>query len=217
MASMTRFALLTMTLAGLAAAQDAPSWPDTYVARLQAQALVQTFNAEILASRSATLTLEAWCRDHRLADPPSIKAEVVVGVAKPVTEEQRQRLQVGASEEVKYRRVRLRCGSHVLSEADNWYVPGRLTDAMNHALNTTDTPFGRVVQPLQPYRRTFAVNVLWSPLPKDLARPAAGGKTLAIPDALLEHRAIVYTRENKPFSEVRELYQKSLLSFAPPR
>ena len=35
--------------------------------------------------------------------------------------------------------------------------------------------------------------------------------------ALLEHRAIVYTRENKPFSEVRELYQRSLLSFTPPR
>src|SRR5690242_19937318 len=100
MASMTRFArlaLLATTLAGLTAAQDAVAWPDSYVARLQAQALVQTFNAEVLASRSATFTLEGWCRDHRLADPPAIKAEVVAGVTKPATEEQRQRLQVGAS------------------------------------------------------------------------------------------------------------------------
>jgi len=217
MASMTRFVLLAVALAGIAAAQETPAWPDTYVARLQALALVQSFNAEVLASRSATQTLETWCRDHRLADDPSIKADVVLGVAKPATEEQRQRLRVSGSEEVKYRRVRLRCGSRVLSEADNWYVPGRLTEAMNKQLDTTDAPFGRVVRPLEPYRRTFSVKVLWSPLPNGLERPPAGKGALAIPDALLEHRAVVYTRDDKPFSEVREVYQKSLLAFAPPR
>src|SRR6188474_1515228 len=105
------FVVLTAVFAFRSGAQEAPAWPDTYVARLQALALVQTLNAEVLASRSATATLEAWCRDHRLAEEPSIKAEVMVGVVKAATDETRQRLQVESSERVNYRRVRLRCGA----------------------------------------------------------------------------------------------------------
>ena len=50
--------------------QAAPGWLDTYESRLEILALTQTLNAEILASSSATLTLEDWCRDHKMADPP---------------------------------------------------------------------------------------------------------------------------------------------------
>jgi chorismate-pyruvate lyase len=214
------FVVLTAVFAFRSGAQEAPAWPDTYVARLQALALVQTLNAEVLASRSATATLEAWCRDHRLAEEPSIKAEVMVGVVKAATDETRQRLQVESSERVNYRRVRLRCGAWVLSEADNWYVPARLTESMNRFLETTDMPFGRVVQALEPYRRTVSVKVLWSPLPggweRD-ARPVDGNGALAIPDGLLEHRAVLYTRKHQPFSEVVEIYQRGVLAFAPPR
>ena len=53
-------------------AQDAPPWPETFTARLEALAMIQTLNAEILGSRSATLTLENWCRSHRLAEEPRI-------------------------------------------------------------------------------------------------------------------------------------------------
>lgn len=49
-------------------AEAPPAWPDTFVARLEALALIQTLNAEILASRSATLTLENWCRDQNLLE-----------------------------------------------------------------------------------------------------------------------------------------------------
>src|SRR5207248_10404936 len=101
-------------------AQEATAWPDTYVGRLQALALLQTINAEVLASPSATLTLEAWCRDHHLASESTITAEIVREVAKAPTAEQRQRLQVSPHDELKYRKVRLRCGTRVLSEADNW-------------------------------------------------------------------------------------------------
>src|SRR2546423_3733391 len=115
-------------------AQEAAAWPDTYVGRLQALALLQTINAEVLASPSATLTLEAWCRDHHLAKESTITAEVVRDIAKPPTAEQRQRLQLSPQDEVKYRKVRLRCGTRILSEADNWYVPRRLTAEMNHLI-----------------------------------------------------------------------------------
>jgi hypothetical protein len=212
-------AALTVALGPLHA-QEAPRWPDTFVARLEALALMQTLNAEILASRSATVSLENWCRDHRLAAEPRILARMVTGVDKAPTAEQRQRLEVTAQDEVKYRRVQLRCGTQVLSEADNWYVPSRLTPEMNRLLETTDTPFGRAVASLEPYRRTFAVTLLWAPLPNGWERESATlpdgiSRALDIPAALFEHRAVLYTRDHRPFSEVTEVYQRQILAFPP--
>ena len=204
----------------VARAQDAAVWPDTYLARVQALALMQTLNAELLGSASATASLESWCRDHRLAIDPTIVARVVTSVTRLADTITRQRLEVGPADEVKHRRVQLRCGSRLLSVADNWYVPARLTREMNHLLETTETPFGKVVAPLEPYRRTFAVQLLWTPLPHGwehtvTALPGASG-ALAIPAALFEHRAVLYTRANRPFSEVDEIYQRDVLAFPPP-
>src|SRR5688572_18367612 len=136
-----------------AVAQARPEWRDTYQSRLEVLALLQSLNADILAGSSATRTLEAWCGDHDMADDPKIVARRVPGVRKEPSAEQLQRLGVRDASEVQYRRVELRCGAHVLSEADNWYVPARLTPEMNAALETTETPFGRAVQSLRPYRR----------------------------------------------------------------
>lgn len=58
------------------------------------------------------------------------------------------------------------CGALVLSEADNWYVPGRLTPEMSKLLDTTDLPFGRVVQTLHFQRHTLSSTLLWQPLPE---------------------------------------------------
>jgi hypothetical protein len=109
----------------------------------------------------------------------------------------------------------------VLSEADNWYVPGRLTAEMNRLLDTTDAPFGRVVQPLEPYRRPIDARILWLPLPDGWDRPGASalppdtGEPMEVPRALFEHRAVLYTREHRPFSEVHEIYQRGILAFPP--
>jgi chorismate-pyruvate lyase len=203
-------------------AQQAPAWPDALLTRTQALALVQGLNAEILASRSATATLERWCRDHALAREPRVVAEVLAGEARAPDAEQRQRLRADSGEVVRYRRVRLRCGDHVLSEAENWYLPGRLTAEMNHTLETSDTPFGRVVAPLEPYRQTFAARLLWSPLPEGWERslysvpPCLSSGPLAIPGALFEHRAVLLGRDNRPIAEVHEVYQGALLAFSPP-
>ena len=209
-----------LLLAASCAAAEAPAWPDHYITRLQAQVLLQTLNANILASTSATLSLEQWCGDHAMAPEAKVVARLLRGADLPASPEQRQRLGVSPDTPVKYRRVQLYCGNHLLSEADNWYVPGRLTPAMNQLLEQTDTPFGKVVLPLTPYRRTFAATSLWSPLParwEQQPPPAAtGAATLAMPAALFEHRAVLYTREHEPIAEVRETYQSGLLDFAPP-
>ena len=47
------------------------------------------------------------------------------------------------------------------------------------------------------------------------APPAASTGALAIPEALFEHRALLYTREHVPFSEVHEVYQRQILAFSP--
>lgn len=196
-----------------------PEWRDTYESRLEVLALLQTANAEILAAASATRVLEEWCAEHHMADDPKIIATRVPDVRKEPSAEQLERLQVRDAAEVRYRRVELRCGTHILSEADNWYVPARLTPEMNTLLDTTDTPFGKAVQPLHPYRRTLAVTILWTPLPPGWEQQPSTrfrghrGRTLTLPKEAFQHRAILYTAGHQPFSEVVETYQSELLAF----
>ena len=68
--------ILALSTAIASAAEPAP-WPDNFVGRLEALALLDSLNADLLAHDSATLTLERWCADHRLADPARIAAERV--------------------------------------------------------------------------------------------------------------------------------------------
>ena len=93
-----------------ALAADAAPWPASFVGRLEALALIESLNADLLAHDSATLTLERWCADHRLADPALIVAERVHDVDKPATAEVRAALDVKPDEPLGYRRVRLKCG-----------------------------------------------------------------------------------------------------------
>jgi hypothetical protein len=77
---------------------------DDFTARLEATALLQTLNAELLRHDSATLTLDRWCEGHYLASP----AEQVHGAEITPTAELRRELSVNDSEPIRYRRVRLR-------------------------------------------------------------------------------------------------------------
>ena len=215
----TAVAAVLAALCGRANAAG-PDWPDTPVARLEATAILQTFNADLLSHPSATLTLERWCASHHLAPEGRIRAELDRTQVKEPTPEQRRRLAVSAQEPVMYRRVRLSCGGRVLSDADNWYVPGRLTPEMNRLLTQTDTPFGRAVLDIGFHRELISAELIWHPLPvgweNEAKLPAAGTGRLAIPDHLLEHRAVLLTRENVPFSEVVETYTAEVLGFPAP-
>lgn len=216
-------ALLALCAAALpvsARAQTTPAWPDTFLARVETLALIETLNADLLATRLATFALDKWCADHELANDTKIHARLIRAVDKPIAEEQRGRLRIEQSEPVKFRHVELTCGDRVLSEADNWYVPSRLTADMNRLLETTDIPFGRAVASLKPFRQTFAALILWKPLPDgwELQPPPADhpGEILPIPLRLLEHRALLLTPELTPISEVDEVYTRENLAFSPP-
>lgn len=199
---------------------SAPKWPDTALARTEALALLQTLNADLLSHDSATLTLERWCGAHGMASPARVTAERVRGADRPLPDDLRAQLGIAADEPVAYRRVALRCGGHTLSEAENWYVPSRLTAAMNRTLQTTDAPFGKVVQPLHFRRRTLSAALLWSPLPDGWERasrlPPDHAGPLAIPHRVLQHRAVLVDGGQHPFSALIETYTGQVLAFAPP-
>ncbi len=213
-------ALFALSLA--ASAAPGPTWPATPLARVAALAILQSLQAELLSHDSATLVLDEWCARHRLAPAGTkIVAERIRGQDKVITTEQRALLHVGDNEPIGYRRVRLRCGVHVLSEADNWDVPGRLTPAMNAQLESTDIAFGRAVQSLRFRRQTLSAQLLWSPLPVDWDSaagriPRARGDRLAIPDKVIENRAILTLPDGTPFSAVVETYRGEVLAFRPP-
>lgn len=214
------FATFAFMLFGQSAAAEPHNqipWQDNFTARLEVLALLETLNADLLSHDSATLTLDRWCGDHQIASPAHILAKLVERTDKKPTAEQRQLLGVSSSEQVRYRRVRLSCGDHVLSEADNWYVPSRLTPDMNHVLDTTDTSFGRVVRPLDFRRHTLSAKLLYSPLPRnwEMGAPIAERHetALAIPHAVLEHRAVLTLPNGKPFSQVTETYTSEVLDF----
>jgi len=216
--------LLSLLAFGTAGGANEPTqisvWRDSLTTRLEALALLETLNADLLSHDSATKTLERWCDAHHLASPTTVTAERV-SEDKPVSDEQRRILEIGPAEPVRYRRVRLHCGAHVLSQADNWYVPRRLTSDMNRQLETTDRAFGRVIEPLHFRRETLSATLLWQPLPPGwemgaaTAIPRTEGR-LEFPEDLLEHRAVLRTPEGKPLSLVVETYTSGIFAFPEP-
>jgi chorismate-pyruvate lyase len=199
-----------------AALAVAHGWPDTPLGRAEAMAAIQGLNVELLTHDSATATLEAWCASHRLAEKPSIVARRIKGQDKPADAEVRAALGVGPDEPVRYRRVDLACGDKVLSQADNWYLPGRLTPEMNRVLDSGDTPFGRAVAALDFRRRTLSSRLIDPPLRPgwEMEPPAPARRAgLRLPPDLLQHRAVLSTPDGRPFSLVVETYRREVLGF----
>lgn len=207
-----------------------PGRPDPLERSLALTGAASLLNARILASSSATRALESWCADHELAPNPTVRAERDPHTTKPPSPDTVARLKAEDLTDIRYRAVRLYCGDVLLSEADNWYVHTRLTPAMNHTLDTTDEPFGRVVAPLNPRRIQHGVHDLWPVLPPgwenlridDLRRYAAIHQDLTRHDDgrdLFRHTAVLHrSGDDLPISEVHETYQMGTLrNVLPPR
>jgi hypothetical protein len=159
------------------------------------------FEGRLDKGGSATEVLRGWCAERRLAYPPVIRAERDRSQDKPADGEVRALLGAEPGEPIRYRRVRLKCGARVLSEADNWYRPARLTAEMNRQLDETDTPFGAVVKPLSFHRRTLGVEHTF--------KPAQGAA--ALPHTLVRYRALLLDKSDAPFSLVVESYTDEIL------
>jgi hypothetical protein len=141
------------------------------------------FEATLASQDSATAALEDWCGAKVTAAPAG-------GPDMPATTQDRALLEVSPDEPLRYRHVRLSCDGKVLSEAHNWYVPARLTPGMNRELDTTGTPFGKVIAPLH------------------FARERISGKgTGGCPrGTILRHKALLRLPDDRPVSLVIECY-----------
>jgi hypothetical protein len=151
----------------------------------------------LAAQDSATAALGDWCAAHRLADPPTITARQLAGETASPPGDVVRLLGNPPAETIGYRHVELSCGRPVLSVAHNWYVKDRLTPAMNAALDTSDTPFGKVVTPLHFTRERLAAT-----------RGAAPGCPAG---TILSHRALLRLPDGQPLSLVVECYQRALM------
>jgi hypothetical protein len=56
------------------------SWPTDFTARLEATALLQSLNVELLTSDNKKQTLERWYMSHRLVSNPQMAIERVLDV-----------------------------------------------------------------------------------------------------------------------------------------
>jgi len=161
-----------------------------------ADPLLTRFNATMNAQDSATLGLERWCAARGIAHPARIEAHGIDDAASsPAGPAIRAALGVDAKEPVRVRHVRLQCGGAVLSDAYNWYVPARLTPAMNTALDTTRVPFGKVVAPIGLHRVALA-----------------GPAPAACPAGTIRHdRAVLHRDDGLAYSLVSECYTRANL------
>ena len=161
---------------------------------------LSSLRAALAEGDSTTLVLERWCAAHGLACPGGLVAQRLPGPPRPPGQVLRRRLAVGALERVRYRRVLLRCGTVVLCEAENWYVPGRLPARMNRLLDRTTIPFGRVVGPLGFRRHRLSVVALRFPASDALRR-----------HGVLRQEAMLTRSDGVPFCVVVETFTGALL------
>jgi hypothetical protein len=161
--------------------------------------VAEALSAEILRGPTATAGLTRWCAARGLGEGPVRASPLPDPDPREIPEADAAALlaalALAPSESLLRRRVRLHCGAVTLSVADNWFAPDRLPPPIRAALETTDTPFGALVAPLDPWRKT-------------LERRFPVG-----PDAPpLEHLAIVLDGAGRPLCAVLERYARAAVA-----
>ncbi len=147
---------------------------------------IGTLHAALLAADSATAVLEAFFGPvtvQRLHQPPSDNEGLP------------ERLRLQPSDVLRHRAVRLMAGGRVLSQAELWYVANRLPAERVEELESSDTPFGRIMQPIGLKRFVL------------LARICGPEET-----ASLAHRALLSAPTGLPVAEVYEVYPRTLFA-----
>jgi hypothetical protein len=201
--------------------QISASWPTDVMARLEATAILQGLNVELLTSDSEKQTLERWCVSHRLASNPQITIERLLDVEELPTEAQRMTLATSGKQPVRHRKVRVLCGSAVLLEADGWYLPSRVLPQVSALIEGTELPLQTAVQIMHFRRRILSAALLWPQLPElweigseeDVTKPQT---VRPLPARVLTHHVLVTLPDGTPFGEVQENYTGGVLAFPCP-
>lgn len=168
--------------------------------------LMHALSERILRSNSATEELERWCGERAIGDGRIVALRARNAIPEPCDDESLEALYPhDVRSQARFRLVELATAGIVVVEAFNWYFPDRLTLDMREALETTNVPFGRVVQPLKPKRRTY------------LVRRRTPGQMMHAKGPLdpcataFEHRAVIYGHGDTPLAVVHERFRNILV------
>ncbi len=157
--------------------------------------------AALLETSSATATLAAWSRQRGWDD--RIVAHKLEADMRPAPGGIAALLDIPEGEIVGYRKVALASGDRVLSRADNWFTPGRLSSGVNAGLDASQTPFGRLVSRMSPTRRVISADRLWA-TPHEAA-PAEVFRLSAVVSGVTDAGL-------KPLAVVNETYQAVMVT-----
>lgn len=161
-------------------------------------ATLEQFESVLSHYDSATLALEEWCKLRGLADPADVIAKPLYSAVEHAPHSLRNTLELEANDTFAMRHVELSCHGTVLSVAWNWYVPTRLTTEMNDALRLTNTPFGKVIAPLNFTRQALS--------------KFAGAEENCPQGTISTHRALLSGPEGKPLAYLVECYTNANLT-----
>lgn len=154
----------------------------------------------ILQGTSATRELERWCRERSIGVGLITAAWSTAEAAPILDDDSLEALNCPtAIRTARFRRVQLMSGGTAVALALNWYFPKNLSPAMQYQLRTTNTPFGKVVASLHPWRRTFFI---------ERYMPAGFAD---VNDVAFEHRAVVRAGGGAPLAVVHERFLNSLV------
>jgi chorismate-pyruvate lyase len=168
--------------------------------------MMHALSERILRSNSATEELERWCGERAIGDGCLVALCDRHATAEMCDDESLEALYPwDVRGKTTFRAVRLATAGIVVVEAFNWYFADHLSPEMRTTLETTDVPFGRVVKPMKPKRRTFLVRRC---TPEQMNR----GNSPTDPAATaFEHRAVLYGEADVPLAIVHERFLKVLV------
>jgi chorismate-pyruvate lyase len=165
---------------------------------------------------TATDAVTAWCRRHLPGSGDALSVAVLHD-REAAVEDYDGALSLAPGETLHCRRVLLKWGSLVISEAENWYVPQRLPAAMLEEIRRGRRPFGAVVAALAPRRTLIAVHTGEVLLHggEAVARIRAqliGARVFSAPAAFALHVTAVMAASGIALAELREHYRRELLA-----
>jgi chorismate-pyruvate lyase len=181
------------------------AFPDTH-------ALIQELSRRLCNTPTATATLFAWCEEHRLSSGPVTVICRCRCQAPAVARDVLTELKPLPREPVAYRSVQLVRGGLPLVDAENWFIPHRLSPDMRDALEATDIPFGDLIAPLSPMRRTLSVRAREFPVEIPVSHLLETQRVeQQHPEAILRIDAVVISGSGLPLAYVRENFRPELI------
>ncbi|MFQ6371833.1 hypothetical protein [Shewanella sp. YIC-542] len=159
--------------------------------------MLTQLNQRLVHSKNSAATLHYWCQQQlNGADDLQIVQESTRPQTPPA--DIYQKLQIPEQTPLRYLKQRFIHQGKVIAVFDYWYRPDMLTAKMQQALAEQHTALVSIARQADFYRLSLGNTPRW---------PEQG----AMPPFVLEHEAVIYRSDSKPFSLIQEHYSQQLL------